>query len=169
MGVFTCISVANMKKAQITTQEYLKTFFCILYDLMTLSCKLDSMFPLSQNYKPPINHTRTSCLLLNRIIPTVAYLSQILSPLEATNPKRKQLSKYSFFPFSTPLGLYLNQFPACQFISRSLIDCFSFTLKAVAAHSLLLCVSALHLPSSVWEGGIERQGDRGTRDMKCSQ
>lgn len=46
---------------------------------------------------PPINHLSTSCLLLNLIILTVAYLLQILSPLEAANPKREQPSNYRIF------------------------------------------------------------------------
>lgn len=73
------------------------------YRVIWRPCPVDQTvcIHLSQSHRALINHMSPSCLLLNRIILTVAYLTQTLSPLEAANPKRKQPSKYFFIHLSS--------------------------------------------------------------------
>lgn len=153
----------------IANKDICKGLSCMLSDLMILSCKLDCRLyiPLSQIYKPLMS---TPHWQVNRIILIVAYLLQILSPWGHRSEKKTALKILPsfFFLFKSPC-VVLKYFSTCQFISYSITDSASFITLAVAAHSFLLCVCVLHLPSSVWEGGSERQFDRGTRDMSCSQ
>lgn len=73
-------------------------------------------------------------------------LTNIIS-LRAQIQKENGLENIAlFFSFRLRPESYLNRSPACHLISHLITDCVSFILMAVAAHSLSLCVPALHLP-----------------------
>lgn len=91
-----------MKKAQTschnTHEDICKGLFCMLWDLMILPYKLDRRLctPLSQTYKPLMS---TLYWQLNRIILTVAYLLQILSPWGHRSEKKTALKILPSFFF----------------------------------------------------------------------